>query len=64
MLAPMLMGKTASELQLMISRKCSNKELWNIKNILVVYKEELEGRKNFLQKELVKILIQNNRIRH
>ena len=35
-LVPALMEKIPSELKLMISRKCSSKELWNIKNILVV----------------------------
>ena len=44
LLVPVLMEKIPSELKLMISRKCSNKELWNVKNILVVYKEELEAR--------------------
>ena len=44
MLVPVLMEKIPSELKLMISRKCSNKELWNVENILVVYKEELEAR--------------------
>ena len=49
MLVPVLMEKIPSELKLMISRKCSNKELWNVKNILVLYKEELEAReKKFL----------------
>ena len=30
MLVPVLMEKIPSELKLMISRKCSNKELWNV----------------------------------
>ena len=51
MLAPALMEKSCwkkqekalSELKLMISRKCSNKELWNIKNILVVLQRRVES---------------------
>ena len=50
MLVPVLMEKIPSELKLMISRKCSNKEIWNIKNILVVYKEELEAREKVFTK--------------
>ena len=46
MLVPVLMEKSFSKLKLTISRKCSSKELWNIKNILVVSKEELEAREN------------------
>ena len=52
----MLMGKIPSELQLIISRKCSNKELWNIKNVLVVFKEELEER----EKVFIKIISENS----
>ena len=55
MLVPVLMGKIPPELKLMISRKCSNKELWNSKNILVVYKEELEAR----EKVFIKITSEN-----
>ena len=43
MIVPVLMEKIPSERKLNDFKKCSNKELWNIKNILVVYKEELEA---------------------
>ena len=43
MLVPVLMENIPSELKLNDFKKCSNKELWKIKNILVVYKEELEA---------------------
>ena len=43
MLVPVLMEKIPTELKLTDFKKCSNKELWKIKNILVVYKEELEA---------------------
>ena len=40
----------------MISRKYSNKKFWNIKNILVVYKEELKAR----VKVFIKIYSENS----
>ena len=43
MLIPVLTEKIPSDLKLMISRKCNSKELWNINNVLVVYREELEA---------------------
>ena len=55
-LVPVLMEKFPSELKLMISRKYSNKKFRNIKNTLVVYKEELKAR----EKVFIKITSENS----